>query len=770
MSPGNFFRKFTFTLTVVFLVLDVPSLAADEHHSVARQWNEALLNAIRRDFARPTVHARNLYHVSAGMWDAWAAYDAGSGAVLHLEAASAADIEAAREEAVSYAAYRIMSWRFRNSPGTEESQAAFDNLMQALGFDINNTGTEGGSPAAVGNRIAQAVIDFGLSDGSNEAGDYANTAYEPVNPPLAPALHGNPDIEDPDRWQPLGLDIFIDQGGNPIFGGFPEFLSPEWGQVTPFSLGPESLDVYHRDGFDYWVYHDPGPPPLMGSEEYRSGFEQVVEWSGLLDPSDGVMIDIGPSARGNNMLGTNDGEGHVLNPFTGQPYDANLVPAGDYYRVLAEFWADGPDSETPPGHWFTLANYVSDHEQLIKQWGGEGPVLNDLEWDVRIYLTLGGAMHDVAISSWGIKGRYDYIRPVSAIRYMCDQGQSTDPGGLSYHENGISLKPGIIELVTEETTGSGGRHEHLAGGGGNIGKIAVRTWRGPDYVEDPASDVAGVGWILCGDWWPYQRPSFVTPPFAGYVSGHSTYSRAAADLLTLITGSEFFPAGLGEFQAPANEFLVFEGGPSQNITLQWATYADAADECSLSRIYGGIHPPADDIPGRLIGAEIAAEAFNQANAYFDGSMGTVPEQAFVINQAINDAWVSESAPFQGLFFNAFPEAGLLFLSWFTFDSVIPEGSLQAVFGAIDQRWVTGLGTIDGNRVTLKVELTSGGLFNSADPHATQQNNYGTITVEFIHCNEAVLTYSFPGSGLYGQMTLSRVLDDNVELCEMLATP
>jgi len=43
--------------------------------SVARVWDEALLDAIRRDVPAPTVHARNLFHTSAAMWDAWAAYD-----------------------------------------------------------------------------------------------------------------------------------------------------------------------------------------------------------------------------------------------------------------------------------------------------------------------------------------------------------------------------------------------------------------------------------------------------------------------------------------------------------------------------------------------------------------------------------------------------------------------------------------------------------------------------------------------------------------------
>ena len=64
------------------------------------------------------------------------------------------------------------------------------------------------------------------------------------------------------------------------------------------------------------------------------------------------------------------------------PYEPQVVPLGDYARVLAEFWADGPDSETPPGHWYTILNYVNDHELFEKRFGGEGDVLDDLDWDV----------------------------------------------------------------------------------------------------------------------------------------------------------------------------------------------------------------------------------------------------------------------------------------------------------------------------------------------------------------------------------------------------
>ena len=228
-----------------------------------------------------------------------------------------------------------------------------------------------------------------------------------------------------------------------------------------------------------------------------------------------------------------------------------MVPRGDYVRALAEFWADGPDSETPPGHWFTILNYVNEHPEFEKRFRGQGPVLDDLEWDVKSYFVLGGAVHDAAIAAWGIKGWYDYIRPVSSIRAMAERGQSSDPKLTRYHPAGIPLHEGFIEVVQEGNPLAGKNGEHT-------GKIKLYAWRGPEQIKNPDTDAAGVGWILAENWWPYQRPSFVTPPFAGYVSGHSTYSRAAAEVMSLLTGDEFFPGGLGKFIAKKQEFLVFE--------------------------------------------------------------------------------------------------------------------------------------------------------------------------------------------------------------------
>lgn len=614
--------------------------------SVARQWNEMLLDAIRNDYARPTVHARNLYHISSAMYDSWAAYDDNNSNYFfgkqlgNVECPNSGldtmvDIIPNQEEALSFAAYRLITYRFKNSPGSAFIQYQATELMKSLDLDPTFKDTDytvsEHPAAALGNYIASCYIEYGHTDGANEDNDYANQHYQPLNPNLQLnyELSGNPDIIDMNRWQRIELSNFIDQAGNPVTG-VPEFLGAEWGDVEPFALNDSDKTVLNRDGYDYSVFFDPGTPPQIGGayeDEYKWGFSLVGIWSAHLDPNDGVMIDISPASMGNIKSfptnfsdfadfyslenGGDTSSGYDVNPVTGLPYEPQMVPRGDYGRVLAEFWADGPDSETPPGHWFYILNHVMDHELFERRWAGTGDVLGNLEYDVKAYFSLGGTMHDAAISAWSIKGYYDYIRPVSAIRAMVDLGQSSDPELPSYHEKGIPLVEGHIELVEAGDPLAGENNEH-------VGKIKMYAWKGPAYIDNPNEDVAGVDWILAETWWPYQRPSFVTPPFAGYVSGHSTFSRSAAELLTRMTGSEYFPGGMSEFTVKANDFLVFEKGPSVDLTLQWATYQDASDQCSLSRIWGGIHPPADDIPGRLIGLELGERGFNKAQAVFAG--------------------------------------------------------------------------------------------------------------------------------------------------------
>jgi hypothetical protein len=587
-----------------------PPPANHPEWSVARRWDEALLDAIRRALPNPPVHARNLFHASLAMWDAWAAYDPKASGYVFKEKHSAWDVGAARNEAISYAAYRVLSARFIKSVGGADSLSEFDDVMDALCYPLDVTTTEGDSPAAVGNRVAREVLAYGLADGSNEAGGYASPGYRPVNPPLTVARPGTTMV-DPNRWQPLQIEHMISQNGIPVVNGVQQAVGPHWGHVTSFALPP---------GGTAGAPIDPGPPPRLGDPATDAVFkEQVVEVirdSSLLDPTLGQTLDISPAARGNSTLGTNDGHGRPLNPATGQPYPPDVVNAADFYRVMAEFWADGPNSETPPGHWNVLANLVSDELAPDLRIGGRGPVVDRLEWDVKLYLALNGAVHDAAIAAWGLKGDYDGVRPISMIRYMGGRGQSSDPHGPSYDPEGLPLVPGLIEVVTKETSAPGQRHAALAG---HEGEIALKAWGGSP--EDPKTQIGGSRWILAVDWVPYQLPTFVTPAFQGYISGHSTFSRAAAEVLTAITGSEYFPGGLSGYTIKAGS-LKFEAGPTTDIRLEWATYYDAADQAGQSRLYGGIHVLVDDLTGRVVGAQCGRSAWAMAQRYYAGLVGS----------------------------------------------------------------------------------------------------------------------------------------------------
>lgn len=624
------------------------SLYSQQHsintsHSIARQWNEVLLEGIRGDFARPTVHARNLFHSSIAMYDAWALYNLDKatpffsekyGDEVHTLFNTSTLGNVALTKTISYAMYNILRHRFNESPGYDRTKRYMDELMSFLNLNIDDADLNyenDNNPVTLGNYIASKIIEYGATDGANEANGFSNAYYAPVNEALIPIESGNSTLSNPDRWQPLSLEVFIDQSGNVISGNATEFLSAEWGNVTPFALTDNDYVIKSRNGNDFKVYNDPNSPPLLNdsttAEFYKWGFSLVSIWGAHLSSEDSTLIDISPAAKGNISIndfpkeyanypnfynlkdGGDIGKGRTMNPVTNNPYSTNLVKRGDYARVIAEFWADGPDSETPPGHWYSILNEKVSDELTEKKISGSNQTISDLEWDIKSYFLLGGAMHDAAISAWSVKGWYDYIRPISSIRYMADQGQSSDTSLSNYNENGIPLVTGLIEIVEIGDPLSGNQNE-------NVGKIKLYTWKGHEYVTNTNTDYAGVDWILAENWWPYQRPSFVTPPFAGFVSGHSTFSRAAATILTLFTGSEYFPNGMGTHLARKNEFLVFEEGPSEDIELQWATFYDASDQCSLSRIWGGIHPPADDIPGRFIGHAVGNKAFNYGTTFF----------------------------------------------------------------------------------------------------------------------------------------------------------
>jgi len=593
------------------------------NYSIARNWSERVLESIRMDNPHPPAQARNLFSYSVCMYDAWTAYDTNAVGFIYHTKHTAADVAAARREAISYAMYRMMVERLAYSRTATNQAVRNPDFMTACGYDPNNTSRDTSTPAGVGNSIYDAVSGWFLNDGSLQTN---GTSYPIANPPVAypdypvghprryvflngmmnPFAHGTTDgtnntLVDVNIWQRLIVANAIDQNGfpvNPLQG----YSGGPWLWVRAFSLS-------RIDSDKLWI--DPGPPPFLGTAtdaEFKSNLVAVVRSSSELATEDGVMIDISPATIGSNTLGANDGRGYTTNPVTGLAYTSNIVLRGDFTRSLAEFWADGPSSETPPGHWNVIANNVSDN-MPVKRIGGTGPEVDRLEWDVKLYFALNAAVHDAACAAWSVKRYYNGWRPISAIRYCGGLGQSSDPGLPSYHTNGLPLVTNLIELVTDDTVTSG-RHAGLI-----PGKIAVFSW--PGQPEFPDTDTSIVRWLHAEDWIPYQRKTFVTPPFPGYISGHSTFSRSAAEVMTAFTGSRWFPNGLGSYTVT---HLAFEAGPTQPVTLQWASYYDAADQVGLSRIWGGIHPPVDDFAGRRVGSEVGRTVWELAQKYFDGSV------------------------------------------------------------------------------------------------------------------------------------------------------
>jgi hypothetical protein len=217
------------------------------------------------------------------------------------------------------------------------------------------------------------------------------------------------------------------------------------------------------------------------------------------------------------------------------------------------------------------------------------------------------------------------------IRYMASLGQSSDPQLPSYNASGIPLENGVVELITANSVQPGQRHASIwdvrygsfQDGANYVGQIAVYSWPGEHPNNAPAPSIAthksDVVWMLGKDWLPFQRKTFNTPAFPGYISGHSTFSRAAAEALTLLTGSPYFPGGFGHHVYPANSMQI-DLGPSTPVDLQWASYYDAADQAGQSRRWGGIHPSEDDFHGRYIASQVGKSAFALAAAYWDGSV------------------------------------------------------------------------------------------------------------------------------------------------------
>ena len=643
-------------LRVIFgsllLSASVTQLLAKQR-SVAREWNEELLSAIRLSIPDPPAHARNLFHTAVAMYGAWAAYDEVSQGYLFHEKIHPRplDLASARNVAINHAAYRILRNRFSSGVNSATILANIDARLVSLGHSPASAQSPASNtqlPADLGKRAADAILAWAANDGFSEFAHpqvYTTNINPNLDQPISalgtnssfipnmPLGFGVPIGTDPNLWQPLALSVRISQNGLPLTGGVQSFIGVQSLATTPFSLTRTDPTLPWMDPFGGPSRISMPDNPSANSSAYQQQALEVLISSSQLNDQD--WIDLSPRAIGNNPLGTDEGEGFPVNPSTGAAYGGNLARRGDYLRVLAEYWADGPSSETPPGHWHLLANAVADRPDFERRLRGIGLPLERLEWDVKTYFALSAALHDAACAAWALKRHHSGPRPITMIRYLASLGQATDSTAASYHPQGLLLRENVCELITAASTSAGSKHHSLwdlatgtfKPGNNFIGQIAIYSWPGehPSNPTSPglATHQSRLTWMLAKDWLPFQRKTFNTPAFPGYVSGHSTFSRAAAEVLTLISGSPYFPGGIHGQRIEANS-LQIDLGPSAPLELQWASYYDAADQAGQSRRYGGIHPPEDDYHGRVIGSKVGRSAFSLAEKYWNGTIFSTP--------------------------------------------------------------------------------------------------------------------------------------------------
>ncbi len=347
---------------------------ADDRESVVVAWNKAALQGVRDAKLGPPMVARALAIVHTCMFDAWAAYDHRAvgtrlGGALRRPARERTLTN--QKLAISFAAYRATVDLFPGSRAT-----VFDPLMSSLGYDKNDTTTDTTTASGVGNVAAQAVLDFRHRDGANQLGDepggkpgvpYSDyTGYTSRNDPMDLRSYPTcmpPDsardpfvraaVHDPNRWQPLR---YIDKTGKdftqPFVGA--QWSAPNGHHVAPFALtSPAQL-------------RSPTGPAQFGSDEYLS------QAQALLDLSAGLTDD---------------------------------------HKMIAEYWADGPNSELPPGHWNLFAQFIAHRDH-------HGAGKAGVESDVKLFFALTNAIFDAGICCWDNKRAFDAVRPITAIRYL----------------------------------------------------------------------------------------------------------------------------------------------------------------------------------------------------------------------------------------------------------------------------------------------------------------------------------------------------------------
>ncbi len=135
-----------------------------------------------------------------------------------------------------------------------------------------------------------------------------------------------------------------------------------------------------------------------------------------------------------------------------------------------------------------------------------------------------------------------------------------------------------------------------------------------------------------------------------------------------------------------------------------------------------------------------------------------------ITPGMNDAWYNPATDGQGFFINVFPDSDQVFLSWFTYDLDLPDGSETFELGDPGQRWLVALGSIERGVATLDVYLNQGGAFDQSQP-APEESLYGSMTLTFSDCKNGLIEYDLPDVGEQGTIPITRIAGDNIKACQ-----
>ena len=464
--------------------------------NIVLRWNTVLLQAVKNTKMRPPTVGRAIAMVHTAAYDAWAHYDSKAVPVYvqnFQRVPPQYRSDKNREKAICYAAFNVLSDLF-----PKEQKVMFTALMKEYAFDSNIATCEphpntGHEPAAIGNIAAAAVLEFRHDDNSNQQNGYADTSGS-----YEPKNTGD-ELKDINRWQPLKTK---NADGTTVVQ---TFLYPHWGLVKPFAVDPQA--VKPPVAFDKY----PCALPIANHAELTAEEQKQAK---AFEKNCQTVLD----------------------------YSKNLDDRG---KIIAEYWEGGAGSVTPAGIWCELARQVSLRD------------CHDLNKDVKLFFILGNTLLDSAIACWYAKVRYDFCRPITAIRAL--------------------LKGTEVEMW----------------GGAYQGKVKK----------------------LAEEWQPYLSP---TPPFSEYVSGHSTFSGGSAEILKLFTGSDYF--GSNAVVKAGGSRIEAGIVPASDIKLEWKMFSVAAAEAGLSRIYGGIHFMQANTEGLALGRRVAAQVWAKAQQYCNGTI------------------------------------------------------------------------------------------------------------------------------------------------------